>query len=395
MFLMKGDPSTLGDGELAARIEVLAAELATAQGRLLDAIGEADRRGLWRHDGATSCASWLAARLGVSHRTARSWTETARGLARLPETRAAFEEGALCLDQVRVLIRSTDPDQELDDVAAAKASTYDQLRRAVRAREEVDLDGIRTAHRWRRVRWDFDESRRKFTLVAELPDDQGAVVMSALERIADTTPPDPDLGLHLGYGARLADALLAMASHSLGADRDPDRATVVVHVDAAVFAGSRPGSGVVTGGPALHPETVRRLACDARWQVVAEAAGRTVGIGRTSRTIPPWLVRQLAHRDGGCRFPGCGRRRWVHAHHIVHWSRGGPTDLDNLITLCAFHHRLLHEGGWRLSGDPNGSVTWIRPNGDPYEPRPTERSLIRWANYELDRVRGSAVTDTS
>lgn len=62
-------------------------------------------------------------------------------------------------------------------------------------------------------------------------------------------------------------------------------------------------------------------------------------------TPPGWLVRRIRRRDGGCRFPGCGRTRWTDSHHIVHWADGGATDSDNLITLCGFHHRFVHRRG--------------------------------------------------
>jgi len=86
--------------------------------------------------------------------------------------------------------------------------------------------------------------------------------------------------------------------------------------------------------------------------------------------IPPGLNRQIRRRDRGCRFPGCERTRWVHAHHLVHWASGGPTDLDNLATLCGYHHRLVHEAGWKIEGSPNGELIFIRPDGRPYQPRP-------------------------
>ena len=58
-----------------------------------------------------------------------------------------------------------------------------------------------------------------------------------------------------------------------------------------------------------------------------------------------------------CAFPGCGRPyRWCELHHIVHWIDGGPTDLDNLIPLCARHHHLHHEGRFRISSEPTGLV---------------------------------------
>ena len=70
-------------------------------------------------------------------------------------------------------------------------------------------------------------------------------------------------------------------------------------------------------------------------------------VGRRTRTIPPALRRALEVRDRGCRFPGCGLR-FTDGHHVKHWADGGETTLDNLILLCRFHHRLVHEGGWRV-----------------------------------------------
>ena len=64
------------------------------------------------------------------------------------------------------------------------------------------------------------------------------------------------------------------------------------------------------------------------------------------------MMRQLRHRDRGCRFPGCGSTAFVVAHHIVWWSRGGATDLDNLLLVCGFHHRLVHEHGWASHAPP-------------------------------------------
>lgn len=62
-------------------------------------------------------------------------------------------------------------------------------------------------------------------------------------------------------------------------------------------------------------------------------------------------------------LPGCGRTHWTNIHHIVHWACGGETDLENLIKLCVFHHRMLHNDGWGIRGNPNGDVEWVHPNG--------------------------------
>ncbi|MEN8113404.1 MAG: DUF222 domain-containing protein [Actinomycetota bacterium] len=382
---------------LAGEIREIAQHLASTHAKLLAKIAEADRAEAWRYDGASSSATWLVARLGVSHRTGRSWTETAERLTELPEAAAAFASGDLSYDQIRALCRFSTPATDLDDLEEARWSSVDRLHRIARERERIEIGSLETAHRRRFLKWHFDVERRCLVLRGEIPDDQGAVIVEALERIGYTTPHDPDLGVYQGFWPRAADALYELASQSLGADHDPDRATLVVHVDADVLATDDSGVGIAQDGPALHNETIRRLACDSRWQIVVDGDDDIpIGIGRTSRSIPAWLMRQLLLRDGGCRFPGCGRRRWVHAHHIIHWARGGRTDLDNLILLCGYHHRILHEQGWRISGGPNAEVTWIRPDNTPYTPTFIEEDLARYADGMLKQaIRGAALTDTS
>ncbi|MDQ6650020.1 MAG: HNH endonuclease, partial [Actinomycetota bacterium] len=53
---------------------------------------------------------------------------------------------------------------------------------------------------------------------------------------------------------------------------------------------------------------------------------------------------------------------WTDAHHREHWADGGATSLANLVLLCRRHHRLLHEGGWSLAGDANGTLTAHPPD---------------------------------
>lgn len=130
-------------------------------------------------------------------------------------------------------------------------------------------------------------------------------------------------------------------------------------------AEGKPHLAETSSGVRFSEDAVRRLACHAQVEWVLETDGRAVGVGRKMRTLPPKLMRLLQHRDGGCRFPGCERRRWIKAHHLVHWARGGATDLDNLVLLCSAHHRLVHEGGWGIRGDPGASLTFVREDGTP------------------------------
>ncbi|GBC87038.1 hypothetical protein HRbin12_01039 [bacterium HR12] len=85
------------------------------------------------------------------------------------------------------------------------------------------------------------------------------------------------------------------------------------------------------------------------------------------------MVRQVRYRDQGCTFPGCGTRAFTEAHHIVFYRFGGPTTLENLTLVCSFHHRLVHEHGWRIRRGPEGELTWFRPDGRPHTPGPVLR----------------------
>ena len=103
-------------------------------------------------------------------------------------------------------------------------------------------------------------------------------------------------------------------------------------------------------GLPLTSRAAERLACDAAVaRLVFGPDGVPLDLGRSQRLFSPAQRRALAIRDGGCRFPGCTRPpRFTDAHHVVPWSQGGASDLHNALLLCRHHHRLVHEGDWRI-----------------------------------------------
>jgi hypothetical protein len=182
-------------------------------------------------------------------------------------------------------------------------------------------------------------------------------------------------------GARRADALALMARQFLAAESVScgsagDRYQVVVHIDQALLAeapevGShstpteiRPHCCEHEDGRSLAIDTARRLACDgALVGIVEDEHGEPLSVGRKTRAIPPAIRRALKARDRGCRFPGCTHTRFTEGHHIEHWANGGETRLGNLITLCSFHHRLVHEGGFGLRVTDDGLFVFSKPDG--------------------------------
>ena len=140
------------------------------------------------------------------------------------------------------------------------------------------------------------------------------------------------------------------AGHGLDRSDRPrvagERPHVVVTVDLQSLQG-KPGrrSELQDTGP-ISPETARRLACDAGMsRIFTMGASEPLDVGRRTPVVPSGMRRALVLRDGGCRFPGCGRpQSWCDAHHIKHWADGGSTALSNLVLLCRPHHRAVHEG---------------------------------------------------
>jgi hypothetical protein len=200
-------------------------------------------------------------------------------------------------------------------------------------------------------------------------------------------------------GAKRADALRVLAERFLSARIEQagspaDRYQLVVHVDQRVLATGSvyaqleetgdspmperyngPGRCELDDERALALETVRRLGCDCSLVgIVEDDDGEPLSVGRKTRSIPPALQRALKARDGGCRFPGCDRARFTEGHHVKHWADGGETKLSNLVTLCWFHHRLVHEGGFGLRTTDDGAFVFTRPDGT----RVTENGLWRF-----------------
>lgn len=356
-------------------VDAAMGQLNLAQLGLIDRIIEADANGLWVSDGSPSLAEWLAARYRMTLFTGRTLARIAETLPELPMIRQLFAEGRLSWDQLRAVVNIATADTDAELARKAPELTPSQIRAVAR---RVDEQVVAEARESRYVTYEFLEDEPIFEMKLRLPDEEGATFITALTRRAGQVDLDPYDGGVPEHGVRLADALVRMASESLAADPDHDRATLLVRTDIPTLLGvegaapSTLGDGtMVPRGTTINNETLRRLACDARIQLALEdPADGVVGIGRTSRTIPAWLARIVRARDGGCRFPGCHRTLWLQVHHLIHWADGGPTNLDNLITLCGFHHRLIHNQGWRIQGDPNGEVTWITKWGTAFERHP-------------------------
>ena len=122
---------------------------------------------------------------------------------------------------------------------------------------------------------------------------------------------------------------------------------MMVRVDADTLLG-RSDRPTVMNTTFVSAEAARRILCNAA--VIpyrTDGNGNVLDIGRKTRVVPVAIERAVLARDEHrCQVPGCHHTRYLNSHHIHHWGRGGPTAADNLVSLCAAHHRAVHEQGF-------------------------------------------------
>jgi hypothetical protein len=388
------DASRLSKEELERELREQAAHVDAALCRLTELAAECEERLDWGGEGVTF-ARWLAYQCSLTPSVAREHERIGKRLAELPLIRGAFSRGALSYAKVSALTRVAEPATEEGLLELAEALTASQLSRCLAAYRRFSAAEAAENHEREFLSCFWDEDGW-LSLRGRLAAEEGAVFLRALEaarevlwerRRAEQRAAEPARPVAEAMRPSNSEALMALAELAL-AQPDGDRSggeryQVVVHVDAETLAADADGRCALEDGQPLAPETARRLACDASVVELREREdGSLLSLGRKRRTVSPALRRALAARDRGCRFPGCDRTRFVDAHHVEHWSRGGETNLENLVQLCRRHHRLVHERGYTLEVAAGGGAEFrnhhgvVIPNVPPRSP-PTSSERLR------------------
>jgi len=360
----------------AQRLEVLFEELAelagqrnAIDGRIVQIVAEMDRDELCGATGARSVAALVAWKLGISSANAHTMTTVAGRVEEFPRCAQGMREGRLSLDQVGVIAARAGAGSDEHYAELARVATVNQLRTAVKLeprpepepRSEPERSFTKTSTEQGScyritlghldaAKFDAALASHRDALIAEWKRDHGDGACAV-----DQRPPLP--------GTLEAFMRLVEAGWDTEAARRPhgQHTTVVVHVDVAQRAAA------LHLGPLLSDAERQYLTCDATCEVWFERHGEVIGAGRTTRVINRRLRRALEHRDRTCAVPGCGATRGLHAHHIVHWEDGGPTELANLVLLCPYHHRLHHRGAITITG-PADALTVTDDTGHPLSP---------------------------
>jgi hypothetical protein len=415
------EPGRVPLERLEAQICELAGHLAAATCRFLVLLADFDARRGWASWEMGSCAQWLSWKCQMSSGTAREHVRVARALRELPVIRARFAAGRLSYAKVRALTRIAAPATEAGLAELAGPMTANQLERFARAHRRVTQADDAGARVRRRLTWRVEEDG-SLSGTFRLPPLAGAVLLKALRAAcadlagdprADVSAETPAAGAPAAdeppaasapavrTSSDLADGLVAVAESFLagkvaGAD-DAEVYQVVVHAGTGVLAGpaapaaaasapagvsaetpptparvpgdpADPARCHVGDGPAISVSTAQMLACTAALSWMRHGdAGEILALGRRRRRPSSAIRRAARERDGcRCRFPGCESRR-TDLHHIQHWASGGRTDLENLISLCPWHHKVVHDRGYLIAAPPGGAgtFTFYHPDGSP------------------------------
>ena len=358
-------PDLVAIDELDANIRTFCIRINAETYELLVMIREFEQRGGYLKWGMDNMAAWLAWRCDLSMATAREKVRVAHALEHLPLVSEAFSSGELSYSKVRSLTRVANPSNEEALVAFALRNTAAHV--ADRCRElkmglpeSVGIAERAFANRSLRIRRNDDRAMLSITI--DLPFEAGELLEKALDKARDDECLQvPDL-VDTSWSKRQADAFVTLIKDYLaGSEADQGRSDnylVNVHVDQSALAGE-------AGRSSLPIETVKRLCCDGHAVVLTEDdKGQPLSIGRKSRIVPRAIERAVRARDNNCcTFPGCHNKRYLHIHHVEHWSNGGETSLDNLMLLCTKHHTLVHEGGFRIQKNFQDQWRFFRPDG--------------------------------
>lgn len=398
----KTSPTGLSDSQLTERVVGYASQIAALTAQFLDLLLEFDNRGVWNGDGIRSCAHWLSWRTGLSLRAAQDHLRIAHALTELPQLHAAFGDGRLSYSKVRALTRVATADREEELLNVALSATAAQVELLVRSISHIDReDDEKATHRihsnahWR---WNDDGT---LSVTMRLAPVDGArflagVVRSEYERTRtevdpdlpaditngqhaqNTTPSKADLWRHVP--SDIAGAVIAMADAAATMTDMPEfapGAEIVIHTDSE----NTEADPHLDGGPAVTDTDVDEAVCGGSTRTVCHhksKRGPAMTWGRKRRLPTRALLRMLFERDRGCRHPGCGRTRHLHAHHVRFWRDGGTTDPDNLVLLCSAHHRALHNGEFAIITRGHQRFTFHRTDGTLIETAPTTQTPGDW-----------------
>jgi hypothetical protein len=333
-----------------------------------------------------SAVGWVTETCGMSRNSATDRLCVGEQLGSMPQIEEAVRSGQVSYQALAVIchlrqqlgVKGPELNQE-EWIDLAQRFTIKGLNDFARyTQHAVDPDGFLKGENenFEQRRLHINQVGSMFVIDGVLDLEGGAALKTAIDSLSKKHPADDGRSPK----QRRADALTEIVLHAMDQGTLPKRNGVRPHITVTTTleglknAVGAPASDLEHGMP-ISSKTVQRHACDGCLSRVLLADSMVIDVGRATRSISPAQRRALRARDKHCRFPGCDRPiNWSNPHHIEFWSRGGPGDLSNLLSLCFFHHRCLHEGEWQ-----------VVKAGSGFKFIPPERLLVRRARFPSRR----------
>ena len=288
----------------------------------------------------------------------------------LPESTAAVESGDIGFAHLTLIARTvaaveeSSPGRPVDErtlLEKAKETSVGRFRSVCHHVRHIADSAAFVAGEVGAVEARFFEMKLgedgMYSLRGQLDGEGGATLRAALEPLARRTGRGDDRR----RGRRLADALVELAAHGSGGG-SRSSLQVTTSLETLLQRAGAPAADLEHALP-ISGKAVERLACDCNvTRILLGSDSCVIDVGRSRRNISVAMRKALHARDKGCRWPGCDRSAsWTSGHHLVFWTRNGPTDLPNLVLLCYRHHWMVHEGGWQLVRADAGEIVAIAP----------------------------------
>ena len=303
--------------------------------------------------------------LRSSKREAKRDVESAVQLAKLPTTSEALESGEIPQGHARLIARVSG-ECNIDEallVEAANEQPFDEFVQTVRRHQQdcSDDDGqaILDRQRERRSARIFESPETgMFVLSGQFDQITGTRIATALTAKERELWHREDPKARRTPQQRMADALAELVCEP--GDGKTQGTNLLVIADYDVIKKELINARLADGSPIPIGE-LRLLARVADiLPSIFDAKTQNMWLGRQRRTASDAQRVALMARDEGCV---CCKANplWCKAHHIIWWSKNGPTDLDNLLLVCDDCHKKIHLHGWTVDQHPKTRKYYLKP----------------------------------
>ncbi len=296
-----------------------------AEAELLSAIIEVDKNRIFEKLGLTHLTPYCVRYLGLSEDIAGHFVRVARKSIQVPELKCAIDDGRLTISKAKAVAAVITPANQMEWIDRATTLSRDKLEREVakvspyspKAERAKPIGADKFLVSFELSLSEMKEFRRAQEIVSQKSKSaatQRATVVDLVKCFLKHNDP-----------VQKAERVIAKRTRSL---QQAQRAQSIQKSQQP-----RPNSQI--------PDSMRHPPRGARENSKLRPQTK-------SKALPAATKHAVFIRDNGecqAKMPTrekCSQRRWIDIHHKIRRSVGGRDTVENLVTLCSKHHRMLH-----------------------------------------------------